>query len=199
LKRSRNSVIQRRSAPFTESDTCTREARDAREIYPSATICYCTKSEGTPARDKAHAQCAAPLRRWISCKGPTVIGCWRDRSIFHETRRRPISVFTARLFWPPDAVAGFYTNLTGGPLGREAMNCRCTRSSGHWAASAGMVVRFLRPRTTPQSPSLRPYRPASSAHPIPQAGRSPRQLQAHTSLESHPPLQALTSLDKTAR
>jgi hypothetical protein len=39
-------------------------------------------------------QCAAPLRRWISCKGPTVIGCWRDRSIFHETRRRPISVFT---------------------------------------------------------------------------------------------------------
>ena len=86
---------------------------------------------GQAARDKSHAQRAAQLRRWVSCKGPTVIGCWRDRSIFHETRRRPIPVFTARLFWPPAAVAGFYTNLTGGPcracLSQPAADSRIER------------------------------------------------------------------------
>ena len=42
-------TTQRRAARFAESDTCTREARDAREIYPSATVCYCTKNEATPS------------------------------------------------------------------------------------------------------------------------------------------------------
>jgi hypothetical protein len=47
-KRSRDLALQRRSARFAESDTCRHDLRNAREIYPPATVCFCTKNEGTP-------------------------------------------------------------------------------------------------------------------------------------------------------
>ena len=31
-----------------ESGACTQAPREAREIYPSATVCYCTENERTP-------------------------------------------------------------------------------------------------------------------------------------------------------
>ena len=44
--------------------------------------------------------------------------CWLLEGPITISRntRRPVPVFTARLFWPPAAAAGFYTNLTGGLL-----------------------------------------------------------------------------------
>jgi TnpA family transposase len=40
--------IQQVLEPSSESDTCTLAPRGAGEIYPSATVCCCTKNEATP-------------------------------------------------------------------------------------------------------------------------------------------------------
>jgi hypothetical protein len=86
-------------------------------------------SQGVGKLGVNHTRSAARRCGIGNHEDPTVFGCWRGRSIFHKTRRRPITAFPARLFRWRAAVAGFYTNLTGGrgssPHSNQARSLNC--------------------------------------------------------------------------
>jgi hypothetical protein len=48
---------------LAESGTCTQAPRDAWELYPSATVCYCTENERTPSGKAKKSGLASGLDR----------------------------------------------------------------------------------------------------------------------------------------
>jgi hypothetical protein len=82
---------------------------------PRLTDNYAMSSAGSPiSAGPVRALAVFIMVDWAISRA-TVPQAVTPRRFRTAGRRRPISAFTARLFWPPDAVAGFYTNLTGGP------------------------------------------------------------------------------------
>jgi hypothetical protein len=71
---------------LAESGTCRQAPRDPREIYPSATVCYCTENERTPGGKAKRSGLAGGLDRAGIAVQVGLMGVERQNFRRHEVK-----------------------------------------------------------------------------------------------------------------